>query len=154
MLLKTAADILRKCFRSQDIIARIGGDEFAVILPNTGIDVVEKATERIRKMVEDSKFTFEKDNIALSVSIGYAVKNNSFDKIEEVFKEADNNMYREKLFHKRSSYRKVLDSILKIFEVRQPALKRHQNMVKELLVSFAEYLKLSKNRIRNLELLA
>ncbi|MBZ4669505.1 MAG: diguanylate cyclase and metal dependent phosphohydrolase [Defluviitaleaceae bacterium] len=154
MLLKTAADVLRKCFRGQDIIARIGGDEFAVILPNASIEIVEEAVDRIRKMVENSKFTFEKENIPLSMSIGYAVKNNSFKKIEEVFKEADNNMYREKLFHKRSSYRKVLDSILKMFEIRQPKLQKHLNAVKEILANFAEYLKLSQVRIKNLELLA
>ncbi|SHF26101.1 PAS domain S-box-containing protein/diguanylate cyclase (GGDEF) domain-containing protein [Thermoanaerobacter uzonensis DSM 18761] len=154
MLLKTAADVLGKCFRGQDIIARIGGDEFAIILPNASIEVVEKAVDRIRKMVENSKFAFEKENIPLSMSIGYAVKNNSFKKIEEVFKEADNNMYREKLFHKRSSYRKVLDSILKMFEIRQPKLQKHLKAVKEILVNFAEYLKLSRVRIKNLELLA
>lgn len=154
MLLKTAADVLEKCFRGQDIIARIGGDEFAVILPNASIEIVEKAVDKIRKMVENSKFAFEKENIPLSMSIGYAVKNNSFKKIEEVFKEADNNMYREKLFHKRSSYREVLDSILKMFEIRQPKLQKHLKAVKEILVNFAEYLKLSQVRIKNLELLA
>ncbi|KHO62989.1 diguanylate cyclase [Thermoanaerobacter sp. YS13] len=154
MLLKTAADVLGKCFRGQDIIARIGGDEFAVILPNASIEIVEKAVDRIRKMVKNSKFAFEKENIPLSMSIGYAVKNNSFKKIEEVFKEADNNMYREKLFHKRSSYREVLDSILKMFEIRQPKLQKHLKAVKEILVNFAEYLKLSQVRIKNLELLA
>ncbi|AEM79212.1 sensor domain-containing diguanylate cyclase/phosphohydrolase [Thermoanaerobacter wiegelii] len=154
MLLKTAAEVLRKCFRGQDILARIGGDEFAIILPHTSSDIVEKIVSRIKKVIENSKFTIENYNIALNMSIGYAVKNNSFDKMEEVFKEADNNMYREKLFHKRSSYRKVLDSILKMFEIRQPRLQKHLKGVKEVLVNFAEYLKLSRVRIKNLELLA
>ena len=153
-LLKAAADILTYSLRSKDIIARIGGDEFAVILPDTDLNLVSSIAERIKKAVYDSKFKYENFNIALSFSVGYAVKTNNYITLEEVLKKADENMYKEKLFNKSNTYRKVLNSILKIFEYKQPFLKVHGQKVTKLIFDVAECLNISKSRLKNLELLA
>ncbi|HEY3426706.1 MAG TPA: diguanylate cyclase, partial [Negativicutes bacterium] len=50
-LLKTAADILKQCFRTKDLVARIGGDEFAILLPNSLKAPVETACRRIRDAI-------------------------------------------------------------------------------------------------------
>ncbi len=92
--LQCIADIIRSCFRKEDVCARIGGDEFGVLLPAVDSDMAQKAKERIIKGV--NKFNNENsDSMPLSLSIGFstAEKNGS---LEEAFKQADKAMYIEK----------------------------------------------------------
>lgn len=93
-LLATVAGILGKCFRDSDVVARIGGDEFAVLLPNCPSNVVEDACKRIREMVENHRR--QQPPVPISLSIGWAVKTDSSHTMSEIFKAADNHMYREK----------------------------------------------------------
>ena len=74
------ADILRSCTRSGDICARFAGDEFAVFLPDTGIEEAKIIAERIRETVAAKKYavpkspdTVEKIEINVRTSIGVAV---------------------------------------------------------------------------------
>jgi len=93
-LLATAARILEKCFRDSDVVARIGGDEFAVLLPNCPQKIVENACDRIRETVES--YRHAEPPVSISLSVGWAVKKDSNQIMLDVFKEADNHMYREK----------------------------------------------------------
>ena len=92
--LQNIANIIQSSFREEDVIARIGGDEFAVLLPSVDKVLAQKAKERILKGVE--KYNNENsDAMPLSLSIGFATadKNGS---LEEAFKQADEAMYLEK----------------------------------------------------------
>ncbi|MEL7567279.1 MAG: CHASE4 domain-containing protein, partial [Dehalobacterium sp.] len=70
-LLKAAAHALRDCFRKEDIVARIGGDEFAVLLPGADLNMVEKARDRIQAAVERYNQTY-RPVIPLRISLGLA----------------------------------------------------------------------------------
>ena len=93
-LLATAARILEKCFRDSDVVARTGGDEFAVLLPNCAPQIVENACERIRETV--ASYRNLQPPVPVSLSVGWAVKKDSSKTMLDVFKEADNLMYKEK----------------------------------------------------------
>lgn len=93
-LLATVARILEKCFRDSDVMARIGGDEFAVLLPNCPPDIVETACARIRETVDN--YRQAQPPVPISLSVGWAVKKDSAQTMLDVFKEADNHMYKEK----------------------------------------------------------
>ena len=86
-----AADILSNIFRSEDIIARIGGDEFAVILPDTTSEVAAGIVERIKEEFDNCN-----DYKSFAISIGYASKKNYSLSLEEIFIQADKEMYRDK----------------------------------------------------------
>ncbi len=90
--LKTYAQILKNNSRQEDIIARWGGDEFVILLPNTGQKITENLIERIKKAVAQVNIEGEKLNIAC----GYAIKDSEKQDIEEVFKKADDKMYENK----------------------------------------------------------
>lgn len=93
-LLKVAATALSAAFTSNDIIARIGGDEFAILLPNTPLLEAEAAYQRIR--VAETAYNVQKNIIVLSISIGMAISSQHSANLNELFLEADNNMYKEK----------------------------------------------------------
>ncbi|WP_378951718.1 GGDEF domain-containing protein [Pelosinus sp. sgz500959] len=93
-LLKAAATTLSGAFRKHDIIARIGGDEFAILLPNTPVHEAEKAYQRIRKA--EMAYNKENPSLILGISIGFAVSDEQLADTKNLFVEADINMYKQK----------------------------------------------------------
>jgi len=89
------SNILKSTARTEDIIARIGGDEFAIILPSTDYQEAEGICNRIRENIK--KFNQQNSLLKdLSISLGFAVLNNSEQSLDQVFKKADDNMYLNK----------------------------------------------------------
>ncbi|MFC3396732.1 GGDEF domain-containing protein [Brenneria rubrifaciens] len=92
--LKYVADILKKSFRREDIYGRIGGDEFAIVLPNIGLNDAYKVAERARRRVNDSNdVKMRENNINLAVSIGLVEYNIGEEDLIKVMKRADENLY-------------------------------------------------------------
>jgi diguanylate cyclase (GGDEF)-like protein len=96
-LLQSAAQVLRQAVRGDDILARIGGDEFAVILPGTGLTDAARVITRIREY-EALALPFNGD-CRLSISLGLATMTTR-GKLTEVLKLADRRMYDDKLARK------------------------------------------------------
>jgi diguanylate cyclase (GGDEF)-like protein len=103
-LIKLAADFLRSNFRQEDIIARIGGDEFCVLLPNTSAAVAASIKQRLLKKAGRHKTA----KCTLSLSIGYAVKQDSAESIDLTLTQADNAMYKHKEKQKTEAQRSDL----------------------------------------------
>ena len=92
-LLKQAAQMLTAAFRVDDIVARIGGDEFAVILPSTDEATSKALMQRVRQIMQMSQSPHPETPLTLSLGIGTAEKPGP---LLETFKKADTNMYQEK----------------------------------------------------------
>jgi diguanylate cyclase (GGDEF)-like protein len=92
-LIKATAEALTESFRAEDVLARIGGDEFGVLLPGVAADQVEQTLERLKLAV--NKMDAPVFDFPLSVSFGSATTETP-DKLMEAFKLADQRMYREK----------------------------------------------------------
>lgn len=71
-VLKQVAEILQSNTRSTDIVARWGGEEFAVVLPQTGSENALKMAERIKQAVEVNTFTFDSVTEKMTISIGFS----------------------------------------------------------------------------------
>ncbi len=69
-VIKEISRKIRTCIRQIDTAARYGGDEFAVILPNTALAEATVVAERMVDVVSSSPMTWEKEQIALSISVG------------------------------------------------------------------------------------
>jgi diguanylate cyclase (GGDEF)-like protein/PAS domain S-box-containing protein len=93
-LLKTAAHVIRDAFRDGDAVARVGGDEFAVLLPRTNSATAAKMVRRLGERV--AKYNTSRPEIPLSISTGYATREGVRITLNELFRQADDNMYREK----------------------------------------------------------
>lgn len=86
-----AARIIRDSLRQGDIVARIGGDEFAVFIKNCCESDLELIAGRIRSQIE--KYNRNHSNARLSISVGSAMQKGPQIQVQELFKEADQNMY-------------------------------------------------------------
>ena len=93
LLIKTARIISQVC-RKDDIVARLGGDEFIVILPKTEGQVIEVIIQKIKKLAAAEKV----GGLDVSISFGYETKRKETEDIEEIFKQAEDDMYRHKQY--------------------------------------------------------
>ncbi len=127
MLITAVASILKRSFRSSDMVARIGGDEFAVLLPNTGRDVVRNSCERIQRQIE--QYREQNPSMPLTFSIGYAVCENPGQRLEIVFAEADDDMYREKESQRKATTTIILNALLAQLREHDGGRVDHQTRV-------------------------
>ncbi|MCS7171633.1 MAG: GGDEF domain-containing protein [Aquificaceae bacterium] len=96
LVLKRIAYILRQNLRARDILARWGGDEFAIIMPGTGKDKAIDVVERLREAVKNTSLVVEGQRLSLSFSYGVVEAMEGYSSVEDMLKEADRLMYEYK----------------------------------------------------------
>ncbi|MGB2954619.1 MAG: diguanylate cyclase [Anaerolineales bacterium] len=97
--IKAAANILRSnVFRKEDVVARIGGDEFVILLPNVDLNDNPAVRKRLEKSIIDFNESTENDGLyrPISISYGYSVIQ-SGESLMEGYKQADADMYTAKI---------------------------------------------------------
>ncbi len=151
-LLVVAAEVIKKSFRSTDIVARIGGDEFAVLLNYADEEIVLRACKNIQQSIE--KYNFENYDLPLSISVGYAIAKDKDYSTAKLFKEADNNMYRDKLNHSQSARSQVIKTLMNALEARDYFHDGHSIRMQKIVEIVGIKLGFSQKEINNLKLLA
>ena len=146
-LLKKVAEVMTKGCRADEIIARLGGDEFVIMLPQT--DVHE--TELILKRVQDLALKEKIGSVDISVSFGWETKNNEEERIEEIFKKAEEHMYKKKLFESPSMRGKTLKAIINALYEKDKREEQHSHGVSELCERMGNALCLPEEEIQELK---
>lgn len=90
------AQTMRSVCRQVDVLARIGGEEFAIILPSVALDDALAIAERLRAEVDRTPALYEQQSIAYSISIGVAVMDDTLDGFDGLIKRADAALYAAK----------------------------------------------------------
>lgn len=96
-VLKHFATTIKATLRQDDIIGRVGGEEFVVLLPNTTINEASKLSERLHLAIRDSIITYDTLSIKYTVSMGLiSFLPHKAETLESVLKQADKFLYRAK----------------------------------------------------------
>jgi GGDEF domain-containing protein len=140
MLLRTVADILNKACRAGDLIARVGGDEFAILLPQTDAAKAKKIKQRILQEAMNTKL----DSVVVSLAIGYAVKTSVTESIENVFTKADKQMYKEKFSQGKTMRNETINTVLKNINSKFEQEQIHTERVAQYCFLLASALGLSQ----------
>lgn len=96
-VLKWIAGVIKGQLRSTDILARFGGEEFAILLPDTSVEGTCKVAEKIRSAIESCSFPGKLENLKLTASFGVApLSTDEVDSFQTAYKKGDAALYRAK----------------------------------------------------------
>ena len=152
-ILKQIAKLLTDCCRRTDIVCRIGGDEFCILLPRTDEIVVQKICNRIYRTCRERN----SQNLHLinySISLGFETKTDTNETLENVIKKAEAFMYRHKLLESRSAHNSLISSIKATMNEKSEETEKHAERLTTLTIALGRQLGLGNEQCNQLELLA
>ncbi len=149
-LLIRIAGILKDCCRKEDVVARLGGDEFAIFLPRTSNRVTTEIMDRIRNACQQANY----GPIQLSIAMGAVTKEDPNQSIQEVLREAEERMYRNKLLESKSVRASIISSLRRTLFEKSHETEEHTNRIQELALQIGRAFGLAESELDNLALLA
>lgn len=145
-VIRRVANVMKSGCRAEDIVARLAGDEFVILLSRTGESEAKQIVKRIKELLTKEVV----GSIEVSVSLGYGCKYNEEEKVEEIFKLAEDRMYEKKLFESQSMRGKTVKNIINTLREKSKSEGEHSFRVLALCKSMGEALGLSKSEINDL----
>ncbi|MDR3596700.1 MAG: diguanylate cyclase [Clostridium sp.] len=145
-IIKEVANVLKSGCRAEDVTARLAGDEFVIALPKTGDVEAEQIVNRFKELLSREKV----GSIDLSISFGYGCKYNEEEKIQDILKIAEDNMYAKKLFESQSMREKTIKNIINTLRENNKSEREHSFRVSALCTSMGEALGMSENEINKI----
>jgi len=149
LLIKTARMIKQNC-RKSDIVARWGGDEFAILLPNTPAKSAVNICDKIRRACSQS----QKKPVQLSIALGTATKTDKNQDMDKVLKKAEDWMYQYKMAEGKTVRNRILNSLERTLWESAYETDEHAKHLREYLLKMALELKLPDSQVDELLLLA
>jgi len=146
-LLKIAATSIQSACRIDDIVARWGGDEFIVLLPKTSNEEAEEVVNRIKHLYSEQQV----NGIQISISFGWNTKYTVEEEITKVFKNAEDDMYRNKTCENESVRSYMINTILNTLHEKNPREELHSKRVSILCQAIGKEIGLSELEIRMLK---
>lgn len=140
---------LTKVFTKEHVVSRIGGDEFAVIVPKANTRLLENYKESLKNILQNVYV----ENLNISIAFGYEIKTGKTT-IEETLKRAENHMYRRKLAEGRSARNQAIRAIHKTLTEKYKEERIHSEKVSELCVALGTELGIKDESLKELELAA
>jgi len=149
-LLKIVSGIFKKVCRSEDIIARYGDDEFAVLLPGTSLELTLEIKNRIKKMCEK----VSKKEFPFVLSLGNSTKENREQQFSEILVSARDSMYRDKLISSKNTPGGIVFSLVDSLMENGLETKEHTKRVEKMAGELGRTLRLPKSKMDELSMLA
>ncbi len=96
LVIKSVAKYMKQYTREVDHVGRIGGEEFAVLMPDTSLDDARQIADRLREFISKHLIYIDQENIHITVSIGITDLRNTNETIDEILQRADAALYNAK----------------------------------------------------------
>lgn len=146
-LIKRFSEILVQSCRQNDIIARVGGDEFIILLPRTDKEEVKRILARIKNDCSKAQVAA----IRCSVSIGADTKTTEEQSIEDIITNAENAMYKDKLTKSKELCKGVIENIIHTLHSESLREKQHSEVVSELCADIGKALRMNDRELNGLK---
>ena len=147
LLLKKVARLLHSSCREDDIVSRIGGDEFVILLPKTHPKKAEEIADRIQSLIATEKI----ESIDISVSLGWAAIYSIDDNYSDVLRQAENYLYRKKLFESPSMHNKSIHTIIHTLHEKNKREEMHAYRVSMLCEGIGKSLGFNEIKVKELK---
>lgn len=149
-LLQNVANIMKSSCRADDIISRVGGDEFVILLPNMNEDSVASLVQRIR----EKSTCIIVNTIQLSISFGWDTKCVEHQSSLTILNNAEKQMYRKKILYNTSHRNDIIKSIHNALLIKVPQEEAHAERVCLFCEKLATALRRESEAIKELKLAA
>ena len=146
-LLIKCAEILKNACQEKDIIARVGGDEFIILLPNTS----EGETKNIIEIITVSLARENVGSVKCSMALGYSTKTNINESLQNIIENAETEMYKRKILNRKSIKSDMINTIIETLHKRIPNEKQHSENVRDLCKKIGQALNLPETEIKRLK---
>ncbi|MFW6309243.1 MAG: PocR ligand-binding domain-containing protein [bacterium] len=153
-MLKSTAKILRDSCRSEDLIARWGGDEFVILFPQTELNDARKIYDRIKDKCHLNQENCSENEVPISIALGLSVKTNPVENIHETLKRAEDRMYDNKRTESRSAKSNILETLLNTLGQKSNETRAHVKRLSSLAQKLGEKIDLPPEQLDRLSLLA
>ncbi|WP_378952809.1 diguanylate cyclase domain-containing protein [Pelosinus sp. sgz500959] len=151
-ILIQVAKVLKDIVARQGTAARIGGDEFAVIIPHIKVSQLESLCSQIDSSIK--KIDSGLGMIPLSVSCGYATTNLANETFDQLFKRVDDAMQKEKLLRNQSHRSALALTVKEMLKARDFLTEEHGDRLQHLVCNLAQQLNLPVTSFNELKLFA
>ncbi len=145
-LLRNTAMLIRGASRPEDVVARVGGDEFAIIMPKTSMETIENRAQHFKEICNEIKV----GEVTVSVSLGWADKQNVDEPMALVLKTAEDYMNKHKLVEGPSVRGKAIYAMVKTLHEKNKREEQHSTRVGELSERLGLALGLSSRELNDL----
>ena len=146
-ILIKSAQAIKNNLREDEIAARVGGDEFSIILPKCENKHASKIAERIKENIDN----YTEESVPFSLSIGFYTKEKSDEEISEVLKKAESKMYTNKIFSEKSKKRELILTMLSTLHEKHPREEEHSKRVSKLCYDLGKAIKIKGDRLNMLK---
>jgi diguanylate cyclase (GGDEF)-like protein/PAS domain S-box-containing protein len=153
-VLKNIAHILKNHCCENDILARVGGDEFIIMLPRTSNEGANDIVTKINQACEEYNKKLSSELYYTSISLGYATKTNVNETLDSIEKIAEDNMYKRKLLEDRSLHSAIVASMKTTLHAKSQETEEHAQRLVKLSKAVGRVIGLNDNQFDDLELLA
>lgn len=149
-----AVEVMRSCCRCSDVIFRIAGDDFLIVLPATSSAKAYEIVDAIYAKCEEYNREQPNGALHLSLAMGVSTQIDTRMSIESVIEESENHVMSRKLLESRSHHSSMLSSMLVTLAERSQETEEHAGRLAAMSKKIGRVLGLTRQQFDELELLA